>query len=173
MDQLGEKLRSFREKEGYSKSEIARQLGISSQLYGQYEKGDKTPGIGFVGKWKKAFNFDITETKVSHETVSTGNKAEASGEDLSTLIKSNASLVETLAKCQEDQRELIAMLKANSVPGAHEQSMAAINQTLVDTLLRIGHKVGMWPSVEAGRKELGKTVAANMEKQKAAHSEIV
>ena len=57
-----------------SKSEIARQLGISSQLYGQYEpdsgKG-KIPGLMFAIKWKQVFGdnlIDHLETNVSRET---------------------------------------------------------------------------------------------------------
>lgn len=68
MSQVSEIIKSFRESKGWNKSEIARELGISSQLYGQYEAGKK-PGADFFIAWKRTFGQDLTETIVSQETV--------------------------------------------------------------------------------------------------------
>lgn len=54
---------------GWNKSQMARTLKISSQLYGQYENG-KNPGSDFFIKWKEIFGTDLTseiETKISRE----------------------------------------------------------------------------------------------------------
>lgn len=67
MNQLGETLKKFREEKGMNKSQMAKELGVSSQLYGQYEEKGKTPGGDFFIKWKKKFKIDL-ETLVSHET---------------------------------------------------------------------------------------------------------
>lgn len=55
------------ERQGSNKSEIARKIGVSSQLLGQYEKGQKEPKMGFFARWKKEFGEDLyreVETKV-------------------------------------------------------------------------------------------------------------
>ena len=55
---------------------MAREIGVSSQLYGYYESGAKVPGGEFFMLWKKKFGHDLTEnieTIVSHE--STANQS--------------------------------------------------------------------------------------------------
>lgn len=50
---------------------MARKLGISSQLYGQYEKGQE-PGGSFFIKWKESFGYELLsgiERIVSQETL--------------------------------------------------------------------------------------------------------
>lgn len=69
MDQVFEILKSTRESKGWNKSQMAKELDISSQLYGQYETGKKKPGVDFFIKWRQKFNTDLmsNETKVSKE----------------------------------------------------------------------------------------------------------
>lgn len=58
---------------------MARQLGVSSQLYGMYERGEREPGASFFVAWRRLFGDDLTgefETIVPHETVSVTNKKE-------------------------------------------------------------------------------------------------
>jgi len=71
MPELKDILTGIREKHG-NKSEVAKMLGIKSQLLGQYEKGSRNPKLGFYKKWKEVFNEDLEsmldEPNVSHET---------------------------------------------------------------------------------------------------------
>lgn len=65
-------------KKGKSKSAVAKKLGISSQLLGQYMAGRQQPKPGFYLKWKEVFGDDLLkkiETNVSHETEDMTNKA--------------------------------------------------------------------------------------------------
>ena len=55
---------------------MARQLGVSSQLYGMYERGEREPGASFFVSWKRVFGEDLTgefETIVPRDTVSDRN----------------------------------------------------------------------------------------------------
>jgi transcriptional regulator with XRE-family HTH domain len=68
LNQVFDILIKTRESKGWNKSQMARELGVSSQLYGQYETGAKKPGADFFIRWKDKFGVDLLETKVSHET---------------------------------------------------------------------------------------------------------
>lgn len=61
-------IRKARESKGLTKTEMAKMLGISSQLLGQYEQGRQSPKVGFYIKWKQVFGEDLVETNVSRET---------------------------------------------------------------------------------------------------------
>lgn len=75
MRPLNEVIKELRRKHG-NQSQVAKKIGISSQLLGQYENGRQEPKIGFFEKWLTVFNEDIravqkrsiAETNVSHET---------------------------------------------------------------------------------------------------------
>lgn len=72
MDQIVEIIKKKIADLGGNQSEVARQVGISSQLLGKYLNGSE-PGISFAIAWKNAFDesllSDYTETIVSRETV--------------------------------------------------------------------------------------------------------
>lgn len=61
MDQLRDIIKAKRVELDVNKSEMGRRLGISSQLYGQYERGERSPGATFFVRWKEAFGEDLTE----------------------------------------------------------------------------------------------------------------
>lgn len=68
MRQLSDILKELIPKKGKSKSEVARLLGISSQLLGQYQRGGRKPGGDFFLKWRQVFGEDLLkliETGVS------------------------------------------------------------------------------------------------------------
>jgi transcriptional regulator with XRE-family HTH domain len=71
MPELKEFLTEVREKHG-NKAQVAKKLGISPQLLGQYEKGRQNPKVDFFDKWKEVYNQDLRlmmiETNVSHGT---------------------------------------------------------------------------------------------------------
>jgi transcriptional regulator with XRE-family HTH domain len=68
LNQLSTRLKKTRESKNLNRSQIALLLGISSQLYGQYEDGKRVPKTPFFIKWKEKFNEDLIETNVSRET---------------------------------------------------------------------------------------------------------
>jgi phage repressor protein C with HTH and peptisase S24 domain len=64
---------------GGNQSEIARKLGISSQLLGQYIAGRHKPKADFYIKWKTVFGedlLDLIERNVSHENNGHGESQE-------------------------------------------------------------------------------------------------
>lgn len=68
MSQVSEIIKSKIAQRGGNKSEIARQLGVSSQLLGQYERGRHKPKPEFYIKWKEVFGEDLlSKTNVSKE----------------------------------------------------------------------------------------------------------
>jgi transcriptional regulator with XRE-family HTH domain len=58
MKPMQEQLARLIEEKGGNKSLIAKKLGISRQLLGQYLQGRHNPKIDFWIKWKRAFNED-------------------------------------------------------------------------------------------------------------------
>lgn len=58
MADLKDILPGLREKHG-NQSQVARRLGIRSQLLGQYEKGKRNPKADFYKKWKNEFGEDL------------------------------------------------------------------------------------------------------------------
>lgn len=58
---------TIRRKNHGNKSQVAKKLGISSQLLGQYEQGRQKPKLEFYKKWKEVFGEDLLkETNVSN-----------------------------------------------------------------------------------------------------------
>lgn len=64
-----------RTNEGFNKSEMARQLGIASQLYGQYERGEVAPKTDFRKKFEEKFGVSLIdiEDKISNNNVKTAD----------------------------------------------------------------------------------------------------
>ncbi len=61
-------LEQTRRGHGLNKSEMARRLGVASQLYGRYERGEITPKWDFLRKFEAEFDLNIepvNEQKVS------------------------------------------------------------------------------------------------------------
>lgn len=75
MRPLKDVIKELRQKHG-NKAQVARKIGISSQLLGRYESGVHEPKIDFFEAWEKHYGEDIREiqkgaireTNVSHET---------------------------------------------------------------------------------------------------------
>lgn len=65
--QIGVIIAEAIDRQGGNKSEIGRKIGYSSQLLGQYARGEKEPKVAFFVQWKSAYNEDLyreIETKV-------------------------------------------------------------------------------------------------------------
>lgn len=103
---------------------MARRLGISSQLYGQYENDDKKPKADFFIKWKEVFNETLLkefETTVSNDkqeyvyreqslqNLSDSNRVLA--EANKTLAEANKTLAEANHVISKNQDELIQLTK--------------------------------------------------------------
>jgi len=66
-EKIGKIISQAVERQGGNKSEIGRQIGYSSQLLGQYTRGEKEPKMAFFVQWKRTFGEDLyqeIETKV-------------------------------------------------------------------------------------------------------------
>ena len=61
---ISEILLETRTGKGFNKSEMARKLGISSQLYGQYEKGEIEPKTDFRVKFEELFGVNLIEDEI-------------------------------------------------------------------------------------------------------------
>ena len=62
-------LAETRASKGFNKSEMARQLGVASQLYVQYEKGEVKPKTEFRKKFEELFGISLIEPE---NNISTG-----------------------------------------------------------------------------------------------------
>lgn len=58
MPELKDILPGLRAKHG-SQTDVAKELGIRSQLLGQYENGKRNPKHAFYKKWKELYNEDL------------------------------------------------------------------------------------------------------------------
>lgn len=84
-------------KRGKNQSQVAKQMGISSQLLGQYMAGRQKPKAEFYQKWKDEFGDDllnIIKTNVSRETAKKGDF------DLETAHKEIINYLEDLKNGQ-------------------------------------------------------------------------
>lgn len=68
MSLIAKKIQEVRIHKGYNKSQMARELGIVSQLYGQYESGEVQPKIKFYEKFEEKFQINL----LSNEKLSFG-----------------------------------------------------------------------------------------------------
>jgi transcriptional regulator with XRE-family HTH domain len=100
------------------KSEVARQLGISSQLLGQYISGKHKPKADFYLKWKEVFKEDLLkqlERNVSHETKPNSMDNiinDALARALDNIGTSNLILARLL---EESQKEIKNCVTTNTV----------------------------------------------------------
>jgi transcriptional regulator with XRE-family HTH domain len=126
LNQVSATIRKFRESKKWSRSEIARQLEISSQLYGQYEDDKRSPGGDFFIRWKQKFGQDLTEAIVSHGT------HEVTETDTEMDHESRRSLEKTLENLSEDKirstaiiERLVTMLErqfsSGALPKTHQE----------------------------------------------------
>lgn len=130
LNQLSELIIKLRTQRGLNTSQAAKKLGISSQLLGMYERGERTPKGQFYQKWQEVFNEDIlkqietkTETKVSHKAFMPENKKSGSTEPdvRDKLINRLEKEVERLEKMLESNLDEI---KSNQIVLASFQSAA-------------------------------------------------
>lgn len=100
MNQLSTLLRSLREAKGLRKSELARILDISSQLYGQYEPDSgegKEPGFYFSMKWKEVFDENLIDKLIELNSDLPDHGRLSDPESLRAEIKGLARIAEQIA----------------------------------------------------------------------------
>ena len=61
MKTLQNNLRKYREMAGMSREEIAKILGVSGQVYGQYELGNRHPKIKLICKIADVYHISVDE----------------------------------------------------------------------------------------------------------------
>jgi transcriptional regulator with XRE-family HTH domain len=116
LDQVSDILKKVRESKGWNKSQMARALRVSSQLYGQYESGKKKPGAELFINWKQHFKTDLLETKVSHETpeetFETTNESRRSLEKtIEYLSRDKIKTTDLIDKINEDRMKSTAIIE--------------------------------------------------------------
>ena len=120
---------------GNNKSEIARKLGVSSTLIGQYIQGRQKPKWDFFQKWREAYGEDIKqmfETIVSRETIAEDAPVEQYGAILgakSDFRDKYISLLEESLKEKKDQlKELQARL--TDLEGRQRDFLAKVEDSI-------------------------------------------
>lgn len=119
-------------KKGKNKSDVARRLGISSQLLGQYMNGRHEPKLAFYEAWEREFGEKLktgNERIVSHETSVSSDQPPGEGSTnfqglLLQLMKMQNHLLEKQNKILEDTKDLVS-----SKMSGIEQSLSKIDKT--------------------------------------------
>lgn len=155
---------------GWNKSQMARELKISSQLYGQYErKNGKNPGADFFIAWKKRFKTDLTheiEIIVSREVQAnedqpeynrSENKEKGVMQALLTLVESNRDLASSNKSLANSHEELVLMLK--DATGSDIPKRPTVYDSMFSRLLVLIAEVGSgkhWQSTQEALAALSK-----------------
>lgn len=128
MNQLSDKIKKTREGRNLNRSQIATILGISSQLYGQYEDGKRMPKMPFFVKWKEKFNQDLIEANVSQETKDITHPETFAGQSLNNLTESNKVLAEANRTLAEANKTLA---EANHVISKNHDELIQLTKMIV------------------------------------------
>lgn len=139
------------ERQGSNKSEIARKLGISSQLLGQYEKGPKEPKLAFYVKWWENFKEDLLgeiETKVYNIS------RNESGLQIKEIESSLASISTDIGRVLTQQTIARAEVRAFGQYQVSKDAMGDKDQIL-EIMGQIGKLIGA--NLKASEKEDKKT----------------
>lgn len=139
-------------RQGGNKSEIGRKIGVSSQLLGQYEKGQKEPKIGFFARWRKEYGEDLCreiETKVFNLPQKEGENVDAAE------IKSNLKSIKLDLNMVLDQ-QTIARAEVRAF-GQYQVSKDAMGDQgeIVRIMAQIGTLIGA--NLKASDREDKKT----------------
>lgn len=104
-----EKVKFFREKQGYSQEKLAYQLGIEQSQYSRRESGQVKFSIDEVVAISKILNLDISEL-VSDQTV-VFNSSNQSGGSFGQYINIPESLIIQYEQRLKEKDEMISLLK--------------------------------------------------------------
>jgi transcriptional regulator with XRE-family HTH domain len=104
-----EKVKFFREKQGYSQEKLAYHLGIEQSQYSRRENGQVKFSIDEVVAISKILNLDISEL-VSDQTV-VFNSSNQSGGSFGQYINIPESLVIQYEQRLKEKDEMISLLK--------------------------------------------------------------
>lgn len=140
-------------------AEITRATGHSKGNVSRYLSKKLEPSEQFL----KAFyeQFPSSSKMVSRETYQ--ESPSETPHDIQALIKANGDLSAAIKGCQEDQRELIKMVKLNSdLLREKDQSETAVTKTLLEYLVEVGVKAGLWKTAETARTEIDKRLFENL-----------
>lgn len=147
MNQVSETIKAAVEYKGKNAAEVARKLGISSQLLGQYMNGRHKPKPEFYIKWKEVFKEDLMqaiETNVSHETKTEDIQPQQKDASRERLERTLENLSEDKIRSTAIMERLVALLENaissnKSLTGTPESPEGAVNTAAaVDKLRRTG-----------------------------------
>lgn len=180
---------------GKNKSEVARRLGISSQLLGQYMNGRHEPKLSFYEAWAREFGEDLkpaAERNVSHETTEQPKAGEVisfSKTELLQLFKTIADETDTKIaaerkKTEEARKETEKILKENNayLQDLVKSNLAEIEKWSFATLVNLQSHVYYLADKEAEGEEVvrnrilakqGKTAGVMANRLKPGHTSQV
>lgn len=87
MDNIGESIRSFREKAGVSQRKLGTSLGLSDKAISAYESGRTVPSIDTLNRIAEVLNITLDELWESSTKNSTLTKLDQIETELKRLIK--------------------------------------------------------------------------------------
>ncbi len=109
MSLVAKKIHEVRIHKGYNKSQMARELGIVSQLYGQYESGEVQPKIKFYEKFEEKFDINLlSNEKLTFGTCEQCVEKERTIAAFQTAVDSMKSNIDTLKMMVERNSDLIS-----------------------------------------------------------------
>lgn len=94
---------------------MSRKLGVSSQLYNNYEKGVHNPKVEFYIKWKNLFNQDLMSINIDRKDYSPAEEENNIVAEHSYSRNEEALL--TLSRIIEKQQETIHYLTTGKDQG--------------------------------------------------------
>lgn len=117
LNQFGKTIQGYRQKLNLNKSEMARKLNVSSQLYGQYESGLKSPKVDFYLKWKEAFGEDLMKLVETNGSPQSDSKPHSEAEEYKDkyyqILEERASLEKkVLLYARTNQALLLTVVEA-------------------------------------------------------------
>lgn len=174
MDQVSKLLADLVPKKGKNKSVVAKRLGISPQLLGQYIQGRQKPKVEFFNKWKETFGEDLLNkaTNVSHETStppvgSSGIVPDSDVRDHLATLKNHNSFLQSLVQ------DKLLMMESNLtavLAGVAKQTIhfEAVSTTSLESLARLEKK-----KPDALKKEADKKVVDKLNEISEHHTEEI
>lgn len=105
MNLVSQKMQEVRLHKGFNKSQMAKEIGISSQLYGKYEEGEISPKVDFFKKFEKKFDINLLhDEKISLTKCSKCSDKERTIEAQKITIEALQANIKMLQKMMEMQK---------------------------------------------------------------------
>lgn len=139
MAELKDFLQKLRSQHG-TQTEVASKIGISSQLLGQYERGERNPKLPFFRKWKEVYNEDLQslmdEAKVSIKAINNtpvdkpSDNKETSEEVYRNIVEGNTEYILIPRSVLQEKYRLVALEQFQKDKDQMDKDKAVIDRLL-------------------------------------------